>query len=199
MSARTRVRAWRWRRNALRRRSDVLAAWVHLLLAVVLLVGVPLAGTLVGRHTFERAEARAEQRRSAVRAVRAMLTEDAPQPVPGALGAAGRRVHPVLVRWTDASGVTRTDVADVAAGARKGDTTRIWLDSRGRAVPAPPGAEELWTTAIAAGSCAALGVCVLVLGTGTLVHHVALRRRMAEWERAWAAVGPLWGRRRTDP
>lgn len=40
---RTRVHGWRWRRNPLRRHSDVVEAWTALIVAVLLLVGAPLA------------------------------------------------------------------------------------------------------------------------------------------------------------
>src|SRR5207237_251923 len=41
---RTRVYGWRWRRNPLRRRSDVVEAWTVLVVAVLLSVVAPLVG-----------------------------------------------------------------------------------------------------------------------------------------------------------
>jgi hypothetical protein len=61
---RTRVRGWRWRRNPLRRRSDVVEAWTALAVAVLLLVGAPLAGALAGLWAHRTAQAVAEERRA---------------------------------------------------------------------------------------------------------------------------------------
>ena len=40
---------WRWRRNPLRRRSDLVEAWAGLATAVAVGVGAPLAGCSAGR------------------------------------------------------------------------------------------------------------------------------------------------------
>ncbi|MER7187064.1 3-deoxy-7-phosphoheptulonate synthase, partial [Streptomyces hyaluromycini] len=52
---RTRVRGWRWRQNPLRRKSDVVEAWIALAVAVLLGVAAPLAGALTGLWAYEQA------------------------------------------------------------------------------------------------------------------------------------------------
>lgn len=58
------VKRWRWRRNAVRRRSDVVEAWTRLFLGSALLVGAPLTGSLIGLSTFDNAQEKADHQRA---------------------------------------------------------------------------------------------------------------------------------------
>ncbi|MFG2801223.1 hypothetical protein OIE43_04600 [Streptomyces pseudovenezuelae] len=190
----TRVRGWRWRRNPLRRRSDVVEAWTVLAVAVLMLLGAPLIGAVVGRWAHDDARAVAAEQRSERHRVRAEVVGSVPDSRPSVQG--GReRSYRVTVRWTEA-GVTKTATARVPAGTDRGERVDVWFDSRGRSVAPPPDATAIWQHTLVMGACGAgATIAVLLLGH-SLVRGVAGRHRLAEWERDWALTEPQWTRRR---
>ena len=191
----TRVRGWRWRHNPLRRRSDVVEAWTALCVAVLLCVGGPLAGIAAGWWAYDGARATAAEQLSERHRVRAEVTENAPASVPSSEGDR-QPTYRVTVRWAEPGEPPRTDVARVSAGTRIGDRTDIWLDDRGRTVPAPADGTAVWQHTLAVGACATGVVAGAVLTGYAAVRRIAARHRMAEWEQEWARTGPEWGRRR---
>ncbi|MFI0541481.1 DUF3592 domain-containing protein [Streptomyces sp. RP5T] len=192
---RTRVRGWRWRRSPLRRRSDVVEAWTVLAVAVLMLLGAPLIGALVGRWAHDDARAMAAEQRSERHRVRAEVVGTVPDSAPTVQG--GReRSYRVTVRWTEAGGAVRTATARVPAGTDKGEKVDVWFDSRGRSAPAPPDESAIWQHTLVMGACGAGATTVVVLLGHSLVRRVAVRHRLAEWERDWALTEPQWTRRR---
>ncbi|MER5296947.1 DUF3592 domain-containing protein [Streptomyces pharetrae] len=192
---RTRVRGWRWRRNPLRRRSDVVEAWTVLVVAVLLVVGAPLAGLGTAWWAYQDARATAAEQRAERHRVRAEVVGGDPRSTSAAHG--GRAyAYRVTVRWTDPEDGVRTAVARVPAGTEEGDRVDVWFDARGRAVPAPPDSGVIWQHTLALGFCAASGTAGAVLLGHTLVRRAAVLRRLDEWEREWARTEPEWTRRR---
>lgn len=148
----------------------------------------PLAGAFAGSFTYDAAHAKAERQRAEGHVVRATLTEDAP----AAVGVDSRTTYPAKVRWTDRGGAVHTAVAKVAADATSGSRADVWLDAHGRVTTAPMDEDVQWGTAIGVGGAAALVVWVFTGGVWIAVRVLARRRRMAEWERAWARTEPQW-------
>ncbi|MFD0550409.1 hypothetical protein ACFQ0X_15345 [Streptomyces rectiviolaceus] len=75
---------WRWRRNPLRRRTDLVQAWIAVGLFLAVLTATPAAGVLVGdaarRHMEQTARHQADTRHRTT----AVLVHDAPViPSPG--------------------------------------------------------------------------------------------------------------------
>ncbi|CAM5308507.1 hypothetical protein ACFYZI_30940 [Streptomyces griseorubiginosus] len=191
---RTRVRGWRWRRNPLRRRSDVVEAWTVLAVAVLLLLAAPLAGAVVGWWAHGDAQAVADEQRADRHRVRAEVTGQVPDSPPTVQG--GReRSYRVAVRWTEA-GATRTAIARVPAGTDRGDTVDVWFDSRGRSVAPPPDGTAIWQHTLTMGACGAGGAIAVILLGHSVVRAAAHRHRLSEWERDWALTEPQWTRRR---
>ncbi|MER6129355.1 hypothetical protein ABT173_43740, partial [Streptomyces sp. NPDC001795] len=140
---RTRVRGWRWRRNPLRRRSDVIEAWTTVIVAVLLCFGAPLAGTAVGWWAYGNAHATQVTQRAQRHQVPAVLVEDAPAAVPSAQG--GKQpLYQVKVRLTEPGKAPRTTLAQVQAGSRRGDPAEVWLDAKGHGVAPPPSDAAVW-------------------------------------------------------
>lgn len=191
---RTRVHGWRWRCNPLRRRSDVIEAWTALFVAVLLCVGAPLAGTAAGWWAYDNARTAQVSQRAQRHQVPAVLVEDAPASVPSAQSSR-QPLYQVKVRWTEPGKGTRTTVARVPAGLRRGDRTDVWLDARDRGVAAPPSDAAVWQHGLTTGVWAAGGVAGAVLLARAVFRRVAERHRMAEWEAEWARTGPEWRRR----
>ncbi|WUB77613.1 hypothetical protein OG734_44075 [Streptomyces sp. NBC_00576] len=186
---------WRWRRNPLRRRSDVVEAWTVLVLAVALFVGAPLAGVLAARWTYDEARATATAQRAERHLVHAVAVAGADAGAPPAL--AGRQyLYRVRVLWTEPGAGARTATAHVPAGTRRGDAVDLWLDAHGRTVAPPPGAAAVRQHTAAVGICAAGVAAGVVLLARTALRRTVVQRRLGEWERAWARTGPEWTRRR---
>ncbi|MYS97143.1 hypothetical protein GTY58_08080 [Streptomyces sp. SID5469] len=180
---------WRWRRNQLRRRSDVLEAWVLFSAwTVTVLCGV-LTG-LAAAHSVEQGLAR---ERAEWRPVRALVAEDAPESSAAASSGADRVW--AKVRWTTANGSTHSGQARVAAGSATGTPVTVWTDRDGLLVtkPVPPSEAQVRgvTVGLLVGVSAAAGPFV----GGRLVRGRLERRRMERWDEDWARFGPMWGRK----
>ncbi|MFF7125385.1 hypothetical protein [Streptomyces sp. NPDC008240] len=193
---RTQVRGWRWRRNPLRRRSDVIEAWTVLVVTVLLFVVTPLAGVAAGLRAHEQARSLAASQRAERRHVRAVVVGNTPERLPTEQG---DRDHPyrARVRWTEPGGGTHTALARVPAKTRPGDPVTVWFDAQGRSVAPPPDEFAVWQHTITVGVCATGGAAAVVLLGYALERRIALRHRMAEWERGWARTGPKWTQPRT--
>ncbi|MCZ9339552.1 hypothetical protein NGM37_17435, partial [Streptomyces sp. TRM76130] len=99
------------------------------------------------------------------------------------------------VRWSEPGEAPRTTSARLPAETRQGETVTVWLDARGRNVPPPADAATVWRHAVTMGACATAGSAAVVLLGHCAVRRVALRHRMAEWDRAWARAEPQWSHR----
>ncbi|MEV5886050.1 hypothetical protein AB0L74_25600 [Streptomyces sp. NPDC052020] len=191
----TRVRGWRWRRNPLRRRSDVVEAWTVLAVAVLLFVGAPLLGAAAAWWAHDEARAAASRQQAERQRVRAEVIGRTPDRLPS-VQAGGRHSYRATVRWTEPDGAVRTTAARVPAGTRHGEVVEVWLDSRGRGVPPPADGSAIVQHSLTMGVCATAGAVATVLLAHGGVRRVALRHRLAEWEREWARTEPRWTHRR---
>ncbi|WP_329406770.1 hypothetical protein OG802_02655 [Streptomyces sp. NBC_00704] len=189
------VRGWRRRDNPLRRRSDVVEAWTALVVAALLLVVAPLAGALAGRWAHDDARAAALRQRADRHQVSAQVVGRPPETVPSVEGGRQQMVA-VSVRWTPPGGHARTATARVPAGTHRGDVVDVWFDRHGRSVAPPPNDTMVWQHTLTLGICVAGGSAATVLLGHAAVRRVAMRHRLAEWEREWALTEPQWTRRR---
>jgi hypothetical protein len=191
---RTRVPGWRWRRNPLRRRSDVVEAWWALAVGVLLFVCAPLVGASVGWSTYEGAQAHAAARRAALHQVRVVLAKDAPATVPTTPGGS-RRSFPVPARWTESDGTARTGLVRVPAGLRRGTRIEVWTDARGEIVRPPSSTFVIRQQALAMGVLTTTGGVFALLLAHLCLHRALARRRLDRWEHDWARTEPDWTRR----
>jgi ABC-type Fe3+ transport system permease subunit len=192
---RTRVRGWRWRRSPLRRRSDVVEGWTLLVVAVLILVGAPLAGVAAASWAHGEARSVSAEQRAERHRVRAEVIGGKGDSLPS-VQAGGQHAYRATVRWTEPGGGTRTTTARVPADTRRGETVDVWFDRQGRNVLPPVDDTAVWQHTLSLGTCAAGGAVLVVLLGHVLVRRVALRRRLAEWDRAWARTEPQWTHRR---
>jgi hypothetical protein len=174
---------WRWRANPLRRRDDVLEAW--LVLAVWALIAV--GGTLAGLVTARAADDVFAQQRAERTPARAVLLTDAP----GAESKSYRAL--VKVRWTLADGSTRTGTTLVDGGQKAGSTIVLWTNTQGNPTTQPPSGTVAAVEAGFLGAASALGVTGLVFGAGRAARWWLDRRRIDQWGSEWDLVGPRWG------
>ncbi|WP_199547210.1 hypothetical protein [Streptomyces sp. N35] len=190
-----RVRFWRLRRNELRRRSDLADLCITLLLAALLLVGAPTAAVATAQAAWQDGTAESRTQASDRHAVTARLIEGAPAADPSSGdGVTHRKVH---VRWHDPDGTRRTATIKVPAGTDRGAEVAVWLDTQGRVTEAPLSARDVTVRAVGTGAGTALGIALGALVLLRILRIVSLRRRLAEWEDAWARTAPTWDIRRS--
>lgn len=181
------LRWWRWRRNPLRRPSDVVEGWVVLALWVLTLVG----GALAGWAAAAGVDRTIADRRAGVHTVSAELTESAAHGTPVTAGYDIGRTW-VTVRWTAADGTVHTGRAKVLPTAAAGSHVRVWANRSEALVAEPPGRAESTFEAVMAGILAAQLTVTTGYGAGHLIRHRLLKRRLAEWDTEWRHIGPQW-------
>ncbi|MET8786603.1 hypothetical protein [Streptomyces sp. NPDC004589] len=175
---------WRWRRNPLRRRSDALEAWIVLAVWSATVIGGVLAGTAAA-HAVERGPAR---QRAEWRPVVALLAQDAPR-------ASGAGPVWADVRWRGEDGAFHLGQARVAAGSPTGTAVTVWSDRDGFLVTQPPTASAIHVRAAMVGLMTGAGAAAVPLLGGRIARDGLDRRRMAQWDAAWARFGSTWGRK----
>ncbi|MFI5797858.1 hypothetical protein [Streptomyces sp. NPDC051677] len=186
-SENTRKRLWRWRNNPLRRRDDIVEAWIVLAVWAVVAVG----GTVAGLVTAHAALDMFAHQRADRQAVRAVLLNDVPRPALAMGGSTDRRM--TSVSWMTPEGATRTGRTLVDTGLKAGAHIRVWQDGQGRLTAAPPTTTEATIESGFLGIAAAASLAGLVFGTGAVVRWRLERRRIDQWGREWDLVGPQWG------
>lgn len=188
---RVKVLGWRWRRNSLRRHSDVVEAWIVLATWACATAGAAAAG-MVGAQAVDASLARDRAERRPVTAVLLRITPSGSRDV-----ATGLTYDPVkaTVRWTDARGTVRTATAEVKAATAVGNAVTVWTDGHGHLVGAPvPRAEATARVTLAGAGIALTGGSVVLVG-GRLVRLRVERRATDRWGDEWARTGERWGRR----
>lgn len=175
---------WRWRSNPLRRREDVLEAWLVLAVWAIVAVG----GTLAGVITARAADSVFAQQRAERVPVSAVLVTGTTEP-----GAKSYYRAPAEVRWMLPDGSTRSGNTLVDSGLKAGTHIVIYTDLRGELSTRPPSPSAAALEAAVLGFGAALGTTGLVLGAGALARLRLDRRRLRQWGSEWAMVGPKWG------
>ena len=175
--------------NPLRRRSDVIEAWLAPAAIVVFLILSPLVAGLVAMGV--RADnAAAQHVQQSWHPVPAVLLRAAPGPEFSDNGA-NTWTDWTPARWS-VGGRHYTGNIPVLAGSRAGSTQTVWLDNAGH-VRAPAMTRPELGGAIGTGILLALaGLVVAIAVVSRLARWVLDRRRLASWETAWLAVGPRW-------
>ncbi|MGW1051447.1 Rv1733c family protein [Streptomyces sp. NPDC001118] len=183
-----RVRLWRWRRNPLRRHSDVIEAWIVLVTWVLAVLG----GAVAGLAAAHNAEAALSARQARVHAVTAVLTDSVASNPTSGTGYDDGRVW-ATVRWTDTHGTVHTDRAKVRPGTPVGSQVNVWTNRAGHVVSAPVTGAAADLQAALTGALVAPSAGAAVWSAGWLVRTRMIRRRMAEWDEEWKQIGPRWG------
>ncbi|MEU4896932.1 hypothetical protein AB0B12_30570 [Streptomyces sp. NPDC044780] len=192
---------WRWRRNPLRRRTDLLEAYAALVAASLILLVAPVVGWMSGSWAHGALEKVAREQRAERHPLSATVLKVLPQPPidsdPETASAADAHRR-VLARWTGPDGSSHQGALAARPDADPGERFRIWTDDHGRPVGRPLDAATTTTHAVLAGVGAAAGTVVLVDGARRLVVWRLMRRRYTQWDIAWARAGQDWGRADAD-
>jgi hypothetical protein len=178
---------WRWRRSPLRRRSDVVEAWVVLVAWTIAVVGGLLAGWVTASVTQQGLD-RARAERSAVSAV---LAEDAPGGASARI-AGDNRVW-ATVRWKAPDGSLHADRAAVPPSSRAGNRITVWTDKHGALVSKPLSRGQAELQVAMSGALATVGAGGLVLAGAWIVRVRMDRRRLDQWAAEWKHLGTRGG------
>ncbi|MDJ0381208.1 hypothetical protein [Streptomyces sp. G-G2] len=191
---------WRWRRNPLRRQTDLIEAWVAFAALVCVLVVVPAVGCTAGLRvdiTLQRAAREQLQERYLVPAVVVRPTADPPSGAsadPAAQRQSPQRTQ-IVASWTAPDGTSHQGMVPAAEEPpHAGDRFRIWTDTAGRIVGRPLDPSTAAVHAGLAGLAAAIGAAAFVETLRRMVVRRLMHRRYIRLDRAWAAAGPDWGR-----
>ena len=178
--------------NPLRRRIDKIATWLMAQFLVVLLVGVPLFA--IAAFTWAARVGAAEQRAErSWREVPAVLLRSVPVPDTFAGGVFGYSWVPA--RWTAPNGQARSGDIPVEVGLTAGRKVRLWVDAKGTPTDLPLTHHAVVARAATAAAIAAAGLLIALSCLALIVRWLLDRRRLADWELAWAIVGPQWTKR----
>ncbi|MEU6357431.1 hypothetical protein ABZ896_50400 [Streptomyces sp. NPDC047072] len=189
---------WRWRRNPLRRGTDLAEAWLALAALVLILVVAPVIGSVVGgvaqdalqRSVREQQDSRRQVTATVIRKLDRSPLDADPE------SATGRDLRSrVLADWTGPDGTSQqgTVLAELRSPHR-GDHFALWTDLHGRIAARPLDSATATTHAVLAGIGAALLTAGLLEGGRRLAVWRMVRRRYARWDQAWDSAGPDWGR-----
>ncbi|MEV7561572.1 hypothetical protein [Streptomyces sp. NPDC089795] len=215
---RTAMGVWRWRRNPLRRPTDLFEAWVAFAALVCVLVVAPAIGWVAGLRVDGTLQQAAHEQRQERHLVPAVVLRPAAESATSADTDAGAgasvgvsasasasadtsapRTSPhrtqIVASWTAPDGSSHQGTVPAAEEPpRPGERFRIWTDARGRLVGQPLDPSAAVFHAGMAGLAAAICVATLVETVRRLVVRRLMHRRYIRLDRAWAAAGPDWGR-----
>ncbi|MCX5149231.1 hypothetical protein OHB36_21035 [Streptomyces sp. NBC_00320] len=193
---------WRWRRNPLRRPTDLFEAWVAFAALVCVLLVAPAVGTVAGLEVDGTLQRAAREQRQERYLVPAVVVRPAAEPAAGTGSGAdpsAQRQSPqrtqIVASWTAPDGSSHQGTVPAAEEPpQAGDRFRIWTDTQGRLVGRPLDETSASGHAAVVGLAAALGAAALVETVRRLVVRRVMHRRYIRLDRAWAAAGPDWGR-----
>lgn len=174
--------------NPLRRRTDKIATCAAALLAAVFLVGAPLL-SVAAAGWAGRAVAAEQWAERSLRQVSAIVLQAPPAP------AAGRGIFGssrVRARWTGPDARARTGQIPVSASPGTGDVVPLWVDAAGSPAGPPLSHRAVMADEAAAAAVATVALGIVLLCLAWAGRWVLDRRRLANWEAAWGAVGPQW-------
>jgi hypothetical protein len=189
---------WRWRHNSLRRRTDLLEAWVALVTVLLIAVAAPVAGVVAGtlseQALLRTVHQQHRERHEVTATIERIVRQPPPDPDPETVSA--RNAHSdVIAVWRAPDGTRHHGT--VAAGLQtlhQGDKFPIWTDRHGTVVARPLDTVSAGTHAVLAGIGAAAVLAAFLDGVRRLIMWRIVRRRYTVLDRAWQKAGPDWGR-----
>ncbi|MFB8027183.1 MULTISPECIES: hypothetical protein [unclassified Streptomyces] len=190
----------RWRHNPVCRRTDRHEAWVALTALLLMLLVAPVLGWKTGSLTDDalRRTVRAQHEQRHLTPAVVVRGPSGPsrfaQEPETAVTESSMRTS-VVADWRAPDGTARRGTVSTAATkTAPGSPIRIWTDDSGNAATRPMDTSTAHTHAALAGLGAALAAAGLTEFARRVVVWRMMQRRYERLDRAWAEVGPDWGR-----
>lgn len=190
------ARAFGLDRNPLRRPTDRVLTWIRLGLIGAFLAGGPLAAIGAGRCMYLAAAAEARAQAVHSHSAQAVLLQSTPPPPPVTIAVTRGDQVLALARWQGPGAAPRTGEVLAAWGSPAGSAVTVWLNASGRLTQPPLQPGQISDRTWAAGALASGAVALCLLSALWIAHRLTDRRRLADWDAAWSAVGPQWTRGR---
>ena len=175
------------RGNPLRRPVDRTEARLIAGLLVIFLITSPLVAVATA-HLAYGASLRALHAQRSWREVTATLV----QKVTDTSGSTGGWAPVAAAKWTAPDGRTRHGIIAVDGSAQAGQHVTIWVDGTGQPAMSPQSRSSAVLSAVGTGLSAPVFLALLLILAGWIVRLILNRRRLADWENEWKAVGPRW-------
>jgi hypothetical protein len=175
--------------NPLRRRSDIIEAWLVPAAIAAFLALSPLVA--LGSGAWIRADNNAAQHaQKSWHHVDAVLLQAVPGPE------MSDNEPNSWLTWTPAhwtvNGHRYTGDVPAQAGSRAGSVVPIWLDQAGKVRAPALTAAQLADNAVTATWIGLVVLAMLLATLAGLAKRALDKRRLAGWETAWLTVGPRW-------
>jgi hypothetical protein len=175
--------------NPMRRYVDKLESAVAVSLVIAFLVAGPLLA-IVGVRAVGTAGVREQRAQSKWQPVGAVLTQSAGA---GLIGLDGDfDTSWVTAKWTAPDGALRSGIVPVELNAKAGQRLTIWVTPAGELTPPKLTNAALVDREVTAAIAVLAGLALLLSMTAWAVRVLANRRRIADWTKAWEAIGPRW-------
>ncbi|WP_211039157.1 Rv1733c family protein [Streptomyces tardus] len=188
------VGLWRWRRSALCRRTDRAEGWLALGALLLVLVACPLVAAAAGEIAHRKLTETVRSQQLAHQQVWATVEKVLPRRPAGEESEELSHQQQVMASWRAPSGAQRAAQVTVTREVVTGDRFRIWVDMAGALTTRPMSAATASSHAALAGVVMGIVAALAVELVRRQALRLLLRRRLEEWERQWAKVGPDWGR-----
>jgi hypothetical protein len=178
--------------NPLRRRSDLIEAW---LLPAVIAVFLALSPLLVGAASawVHHDNAATQQAQRSWHRVTAVLLQAVPGPLMSDNGTNSWTTWSPA-RWTE-NGRPHVGQVPAAAGSSAGSTVSVWLDRAGNVQAPPLTAGQIRDRVVLAAVVALTALALFLTAVALIGRRLLDRGRLAGWATAWMSVGPQWSRR----
>jgi len=175
--------------NPLRRRADLLAAWIAPAVAAIFLILSPLAagGAVMWAHAHNAAVGKADRR---LHSTPAVLLQAVPGPLETNSGA-NNWVTWTPARWTEGGRPYQGDIP-ATSGSSQGARVPVWLDPAGRVQTPPLSADQAHDRVLLAALAALAALAMALTALGLAGRWALNRRRLAAWEADWRLTGPGW-------
>jgi hypothetical protein len=175
--------------NPLRRYVDKLESAIAVSLVIAFLVAAPLLA-IVSVRAVGAAGVREQGAESKWRPVGAVLTQSAGA---GLVGLDGEwDTSWVTAKWTAPDGARRSGIIPVQLNAKAGQRMTVWVTSAGELTPPKLTNAALVDREITVAIAVLAGLALLLSMTAWAIRILANRRRIADWTKAWEAIGPRW-------
>jgi len=180
-------------RNPLRRRTDRLQTATAVGLGLLFLICAPIVAVAGARWTHGAGLAQQRTER-AWHQVTAVALQSA-QPSADGYAAQWEQLG-VLARWVAPSGAQRMGEVPAPASILAGQPLRIWVNGSGWPIGPPLSPRQLATRDIGVAALLPTVLAALLLAVGWLARWLLNRRKITDWETAWAQVEPQWSKQR---
>jgi hypothetical protein len=177
--------------NPLRRRSDMIAAWLLPSAIMIFFALCPAIYVLTGMRV--RADNAAARRAEVTwHQVKGVLLQSAAGPQqPASAASTWTVLEPVA--WV-LNGKHQVSNVPVASDTPAGSHVPVLLNQAGTPEMPPLTAAQVADRVFADTLVAVAALAVLLAGLAWAIRRVLDRRRLAGWETEWLAVGPRWSR-----